>query len=250
MVVRMIVQIVGKRSTCSSKLMPRYAWTTSLATALVLATTPALAGNPRPRPGTPGTLKMEVPGELVVMSLSNGATVEVDGKVVGTIPLEDSFALLPGTHTIRLYKRGYATLTETFEVPAGGTVELELDLLPFAGVVKVQSNPAGASVKVDGKVLGVTPLDEDIPAGKKVFTVTLPGYVDEVREVDIRAAKEVVLEFRLAPIAEKNTGDTAFYETWWFWTIVGVAGAGTAAAVIGTSGGETTPTPNLTLTIP
>lgn len=217
----------------------------SLLTALALGVTPALAGNPGPSGPT-----IEIPGELVLTSLTTGATVEINGKVVGTVPLEDSFTLMPGTHTIRLKKRGFTSITEVFKVLPGETVELELDLLPYAGIVKVTSNPPGASVKVDGQVAGTTPLDQDIPAGRKVITVSLPGHQEEVRTVEIRAAQEVTLDFQLPRLVSAKSTDPAFYETWWFWTIIGVAGAGTAAAVIATSGGEVTPTPDLSLTIP
>lgn len=215
----------------------------SLTTGLALS--PVHAGNPRPRPAGP---TIEVPGELVLTSLTHGATVEIDGKQVGVVPLDQSITLLPGKHTIRLQKRGFSTMTRDFQLAPGDTVELEIDLIAFAGILTITSTPANATVRVDGKVLGVTPLDVDVAAGLKVFQVGLDGYLEETRQVDVRAAAPLALDFRLKPIAVAS--DKAFYETWWFWTIVGVAGAGTAAAVLATSGGETTPTADFALRIP
>jgi hypothetical protein len=225
--------------------MARFVFGLVTAAALTsMSAAPAISGSPRrPAPGP----SIAVPGELTLMSLTTGATVELDGKLVGTVPFEP-FTVLPGRHTIRLTKRGFAPATQEFDVAPGENVELEMDLLPFAGLVTVTSTPSGASVKVDGKVLGVTPLDTDIAAGVRVFQVSLPGHSEEARQVDVRAAAPLALDFRLNPLATAS-GD-AFYETWWFWTIVGVAGAGTAAAVIATSGGEVTPRPDLELRIP
>ena len=53
------------------------------------------------------------------------------------------------------------------------------------------------------------------------------------------------------PKTGPDDGD-AFYETWWFWTIVGVVGAGaTAGAIAATSGGTTTtPRADFSLSVP
>jgi hypothetical protein len=206
---------------------------------------PTFAGAPRNR--TAPDPAIEIPGELIVVSLTTDATVEVNGKVIGQIPVEP-YALRPGRHTVRVTKRGFAPVTQDFEVAPGATVELEIDLLPVAGLLSIVSTPSGASVKVDGKVLGVTPLDTDVPAGTRLFSVTLPGYTEDTRQVEVAAAVPLTLNFKLNPLPVAS--GPAFYETWWFWTLVGVAGAGTAAAVIATSGGEVTPQPDLELRVP
>ena len=237
---------------------------------LALAATPVLAveGAPAgllaapPLGSPPGLLaapprnrkpRIEAPGELVVMSLTNGATVEVDGKEIGTIPLGESLVLLPGTHTLKMTRRGFTEYTETFEVKPGEPVTIEYDLLPYAGLVKIDTAEPGATVKIDGKVEGVTPFDRDVPAGRKLITVSREGFYDEVRELDIRAGEsyQLDIQLRLMKKHEEVSGD-AFYETWWFWTLVGVAGAGaTAAIVAGTASGDTiTPTPSFSLQVP
>lgn len=212
--------------------------------ATTMATAPALAARPK--------TKIEAPGEVTVMSLTTGADVEIDGKPVGTIPLPDTIVLLPGKHTIKVTKRGYTEYADSFEVRAGETVELEIDLLPYAGTVRILSTEPGASVKVDGKVLGTTPFDMDIPAGRKVITVSSVGFHDDVRELDIKAGEAYDIQIQLRPVTKKkDDGGEAFYETWWFWTIIGVAGVGAATAVVATQGGETiTPTPDYTLNVP
>jgi len=209
--------------------------------AATLATSPVVAAGP----------KIRAPGELTIMSLSNGATVEIDGKPMGTIPFEDSLVLLPGKHTIKVTKRGYSEYNDTFEVRPGELVELEIDLLPFAGIVTITTPEPGAIVKIDGKVEGVTPFDKDLSAGRRIITISRPDFVDEVRELEIRPGEAYALDIQLRPVAKKkDDSGEAFYETWWFWTIVGVAGAGAAAAAVATSGGDTiSPTPDFSLRV-
>lgn len=213
--------------------------------AATMAASPVLAARPK--------TKVEAPGEVTVMSLTTGADVEIDGKPVGTVPLPDTIVLMPGKHTIKVTKRGYTEYADSFEVRAGETVELEIDLLPYAGTIRILSTEPGASVKVDGKVVGTTPFDMDIPAGRKVITVSQIGFHDDVRELDIKAGEAYDIQIQLRPVTKKKDdgGGEAFYETWWFWTIIGVAGVGAATAVVATQGGETiTPTPDYTLNVP
>ena len=199
--------------------------------AATMAASPVMAAGP----------KIQAPGELTIMSLTNGAEVVIDGKPMGTIPLEDSLVLLPGKHTIKVTKRGYSEYTDTFNVRPGESVELEIDLLPFAGMVKIMTPEPGATVKIDGKVEGVTPFDKDLQAGKRIITISRADFQDEVRELEIRPGEAYELNILLRPVSKDrgDAGGEAFYETWWFWTIVGVAGAGAAAAAVATSSGDT-----------
>jgi len=65
--------------------------------------------------------------------------------------------------------------------PAGESGSV-LSLVP----VSLRSEPAGASVLVDGKPVGRTPTDIDLPAGSGAVALTIrkPGYADETIEID------------------------------------------------------------------
>ncbi len=210
----------------------------------------AAAARPKP-PSGPSRPVIDAPGGVTVMSTTNGATVFVDGKDVGKIPMEDSIVLLPGQHTIKVTLRGCGDYLDTFEIAPGQEMELEIDLVPFAGIVRIDTKAPGATVKVDGKVEGVTPFDKDIAVGKRTIMVSALGFKDEVRTVDIRAGETHTLAFELKELPKPDSA-SAFYEKWWFWTIVGAAGAGAATAIALTAGGGTTssPTPSFTLQIP
>lgn len=183
----------------------------------------------------------EASGGVTIFSTTNGALVEIDDEPRGTLPIKGPIALAPGVHKIRVSLRGWTEYIDTFEVTAGDEVELEVDLIPIAGIVRINTKEPGASVKIDGKVEGVTPFDKDVSVGKKVITVARPGFYEESRDLEIRAGQEYSLDFALREMPVASSDDGAFYEQWWFWTIIGVAGAGAATAIVLSSGGESAP---------
>jgi hypothetical protein len=223
-----------------------------LAASSTVVAVPVHAGPPPRRPPTKPVL--QAPGELIVNSTTDGATLTIDGKVMGTVPLEDSIILLPGEHQLKLQLRGYKDYVGTITIAPGETFELEMDLVPWAGIVRIGANVEGATVKVDGKVEGVTPFDKDIPAGARTIIISHPDYKDEVRTLTLRATEVVNLDVVLQSLKDEPVAGGSgpeFYETWWFWTLIGVAGAGAATAAVVATGGESKPlTPNFAIQIP
>jgi serine/threonine-protein kinase len=65
--------------------------------------------------------------KLRVLSEPANAVVRVDGKPVGTTPLE-SLDLAPGRHDVRVERRGYSPATQAVEGKGGQTVEVSLRL--------------------------------------------------------------------------------------------------------------------------
>ena len=68
-------------------------------------------------------------GTLRVFSSPSGATVELDGFVVGTTPLTEE-DVTPGIHTVRVSRSGYATETRQVVVSAGQTATISVTLTP------------------------------------------------------------------------------------------------------------------------
>ncbi len=222
----------------------------ALAASPALAPSVALAARPRQKAVT---VDPTAPGELVISTVNAGALVEVDGNPIGALPLEDSILLTPGAHVVRVTMRGYRTLEVTLDIKPGQAHELEADLLPFAGLVRISSSPPGASVSVDGQPQGTTPFDRDVPAGDRTFLVRLPDHEDAVRTVEIAPTRNYDFDFALKPVVRAPppaSAGPAFYETWWFWTVLGVAGAGAAAAALAPGDASRPLVADLTVTIP
>lgn len=223
---------------------------TLLAVVALLLSPLAAEAKPKKPAAVPEAPAAPSTGTVSISSTTTGAQVELDGKPIGRVPLPGPVTLEVGEHSVRAHLRGWSDFTDTFQVEAGGEVDLEVDQVPVAGVVRVTTTEPGASVAVDGKVLGVTPFDQDVAIGTVTLTVSRPGYFDDVRELKLEAGEAydiAVLLRALPPETPKVT------QRWWFWTIIGVAVAGgaTAAIIATTSGGSSGPrTPDVTVSIP
>lgn len=65
-----------------------------------------------------------------------GATIEIDGEVIGTSPLNRPHYVVPGEHEYVITKDGYKRLSDTVQVEAGDVREDGLALEPLAAVIK------------------------------------------------------------------------------------------------------------------
>jgi hypothetical protein len=98
-------------------------------------------------------------GIAELQSVPDGSEVVVDGQKIGVTPL--SATLAAGIHQVEFRYRGVAR-TVPIEITAGQSSELKVDWKkqPTARLT-VTSEPTGATVTVDGKQRGVTPLTMD-----------------------------------------------------------------------------------------
>lgn len=196
------------------------------------------------------------PTLLIVTSTTERADIELDGRFVGETPLEEGLPITPGPHTIRVSKRGWTEHNDTFEATRGETVDLEIDLLPVAGIVRIRTPDHGATVEVNGKVVGVTPFDQDIPVGNASIRVRQSGFHDVIKTLDIELGKLYDFDMTLEaiPVVLRPAPDTIpVTDKWWFWTALGTAVAGSAwavAAIIVAEETQTPPEPHTTILIP
>jgi len=135
-------------------------------------------------------------GFVTVQCPVEGAAVSVDGKSVGVVPLA-AIALAPGKHTVRVKKLGYLEYSETLQIASGKTSQIIADLLPFAGILKLRCNIAGAQVTVDGKPVGKSPLEQEIKIGKRVVGVAASGYAAYSETLRVNAGGEYALDVKL-----------------------------------------------------
>jgi tetratricopeptide (TPR) repeat protein len=164
---------------------------------------------------------------LTVKGNVAGAQLFVRNLPVGVLPLSAPLSLNAGPATIRLSAKGYRPLEKKVVLPGGDRLSLELALLPLrsTGRLSVRSPVAGATVFIDGKVVGTVPAEAELKPGKHKVTLHHDDYEDASTHVvlDAGSNKSISVELEELP---------AFYEKWWFWTSVGVVAAG-AAVVVG-----------------
>ncbi len=155
---------------------------------------PAAARAEPPRPAPRPTPPPENPGRLLVRTTPAGARVFVDGREHGASPAEVR-DVAAGVHTIRVARDGYATeerqVAVTAERPALNLTIAMARLTPEAAAlaapvaparvateaVRIESRPAGASVFLDGRLIGTTPLVvSDVAVGVHQVRLQLDGY--------------------------------------------------------------------------
>ncbi|MCK5798284.1 MAG: PEGA domain-containing protein [Deltaproteobacteria bacterium] len=175
-------------------------------------------------------------GYLVVKSTTTGARVFVDDRLVGRIPLDQRLRLRAGKHTIKIVKRGFTQYLDVIRVSRRRVATVDIDLLPISGALVVTSPTEKARVFVDGKFVGVTPIDTDVTPGKHALRVKKAGFHDRLATIEIFAGKKETIQAKLEAMAVGTTPyrpppppPPKWYEKWYVWA--GAAGALAAIAV-------------------
>ncbi|MBE7461978.1 MAG: PEGA domain-containing protein [Planctomycetes bacterium] len=126
-------------------------------------------------------------GELTVESSPAGATVFVNGRLVGATPITIS-GLSEGAYALRLEREGFSPLIRQVAVGGGDeTLREEMVKLPTGGLT-VNAEPNGAEVLLNGVVVGNTPLVlTDVPIGDYELVVRKTNFESFTQRVLIKA---------------------------------------------------------------
>lgn len=75
------------------------------------------------------------------------------------------------------------------------------------GTLTIRTVPASVDLRVDGKLIGKTPLAAPVlvSAGMHTIEALVPGYTPQVRELNVEAMARIELELRLDPVAAPET---------------------------------------------
>ena len=75
------------------------------------------------------------------------------------------------------------------------------------GTLTIRTVPASVDVRVDGKLIGKTPLAEPVlvTAGTHTLEALISGYAPQVRELRVEGMARIELEFRLDPVTAPET---------------------------------------------
>lgn len=173
-------------------------------------------------------IKLEEKATVIVIPNVPDADISIDGKNVGKAP--GTFEVKPGSHEIVISKEGYVsqktkvevvddekkeislilekipppapakepvkeapkeTPKETPKTPTKETVKETGDTITQGtGALRIDSEPRGASVTVNGQKQGTTPVLLNLPAGKSYsITLSFPGYKTWQRTVNLNKKK-------------------------------------------------------------
>ena len=141
---------------------------------------------------------------LKVQSQVPNAEVFLDGSSLGRAPV-DRNDLDPGKHYVVVHKDGFTDFKREIMLIENQTVTLVADLSASGGV-RVLSTPDGAEVKIDGELIGRTPVQRDtIPSGDHIIQFKLPGYFDHKETIKVEGGREKVFSVDLKPLPSGPT---------------------------------------------
>lgn len=107
------------------------------------------------------------------------------------IPLAGRWLLRPGEHTVAATRAGYHPLSAPLVLTADGDSHFEYALEKLPGRLDVRSTPAGASVRIDGEEVGITPLEAVVVApGERRVEVRAPRHESHIESIAIRGMDE------------------------------------------------------------
>lgn len=146
----------------------------------------------------------EEKGLVLVKTVPAGAEVKCNGVSLGRTPLLLTSLASGRTHALNLALNGYQprriAIRPEGRIPLVCEEKLALD----SGVVACTSEPAGATVVVNGVERGWTPVEiGQIPKGLATFTFKLAGYRDETRELRLVPGDKQALAIRMKGVPAK-----------------------------------------------
>ncbi len=164
--------------------------------------TPVVQEAPTPPPATP--IPVFARGALRVETTPPGATISVNGEPRGSAPV-DLTDLAVGNYEVRAELKGYDAKAQTVAiVESSPRAQVSLALTrsaPVTGSVEIVSEPAGASVAVDGTRGGQTPIaDLKLRPGSHSLEIAAEGYEPWTGSVDVEAGKKARVEAVLREI--------------------------------------------------
>lgn len=149
-----------------------------------------------------------LPGTLHLISVPDGARFYVNGEARGKGPLAIS-GLTPGDYEVRAECEGYGTVTRTVRLENGMAAREEFRLSNVMGRLEVRTDPVGAQVFLDGRLLGVTkavaedaeysdvfPI-ENVLEGEHTLVIRKDGHVEALRHPKIENSKTAKANIRL-----------------------------------------------------
>lgn len=107
--------------------------------------------------------------------------------------------LTEGMYFVEARKDSYRTTTKNINVVRGHDQNIKLDApIPIYGILNINSHPIGASVYVDGEMIGTTPnVFNNILVGSRKITLKNKGYEDYTSNLNIEEGKVANLDVQL-----------------------------------------------------
>jgi len=143
-----------------------------------------------------------VVGTVKMTGTPEGARVAAEGFPELGCALPCELQLPPGLRTLQVHKEGYLPTYRRVEVPVRASVAADVQLAPVTAGLVVNCDERGATVEVDGHLLGFTPAVLDVPVGERRVKVSLRGFQSVESKVEVVAGEQARLDVSLPPVEE------------------------------------------------
>jgi len=164
----------------------------------------AKPGKPAPKASKPATPRAgPSTGSLSVTANVQGATVYLDGKAVGEVPYRLE-GVEPGAYEIRVTKEDYESFDRMVAVSRGREAKVSAMLVLEPVRLRVESDVPGATVFLDRKYVGATPVTvTDVGPGTYGLTVSAEGYDIHAEKVEITTgSRDLYVRFKEVRLRE------------------------------------------------
>jgi hypothetical protein len=161
---------------------------------------------------------------ISVKSTPAGAEIVIDGQDTGKLTPMQFTVSKPGSHTVVVRRSGYLEASSTINAQLGQTTAVNLTLTQLGqtddirsaggkfkkllnrgesasmGIVSIKTQPKGAQIMVNGRVLDKTsPFDFYLNPGTYVIDVSMSGYRSLHKVVNVEEGEKVQIEESLLP---------------------------------------------------
>ncbi|MGC8789686.1 PEGA domain-containing protein [Caldisericum sp.] len=139
-------------------------------------------------------------GTLSITSTPSSANVYISGSYRGVTPL--TMRLSSGSYTVEIKKDGYLNYKCNASIAPNKRTQIKAILSPILkkGTLHVITNPVGADILINGKLIGKSPLYfYEINEGTYSIQLKKEGYIDYFGEMKIIAGKNNVVNKTLTP---------------------------------------------------
>ena len=186
---------------------------------------------PQGKKPDPIELKLEAIAKLVSVSVqvsgAPSATVRIDGREVGAAPYTGKLVIRSEPYVVEADAPGFATAKQTVFAKEGeaASVSLGLSKEQRQGKLIVTTKPEGATILIDGKVVGSTRFEGAVEAGPHLVTAKKNGFYTYNLDIEVPKGGE-------RPVtAVLNEDKAPSFVPWLIGTVV-VIGVGIGAAAV------------------
>lgn len=147
------------------------------------------------------------PPSITIATQPPGARILLNGQDAGTTPVEGAEIEPNQSHTVSISLDGYQTVDTTLFAEVGQSYELDISLERLASLLTILSNPPGAMLVIDGRILMSTPLisSEVAPDTEHDISLTLAGYQPVDTTLFTEAGQSYELDISLERLTSQLT---------------------------------------------